>query len=647
MSSSVFFKFKSSKEPQRITFDGTGITVFELKREIINISGLGNGTDFDLSIYDESSNEEYDDDTAIIPRSSSVVARRLPAARPGHGKAARYVTGRAPVNAKNSYRTEASKNNAPAKPTRVQSGAADMSKPQTEEERIAAMFAAEGNAWEQQQQQMANAKSVYHKGQHRRPPNVPDHPPPPNYKCHRCGEPGHWIQLCPTNDDPNFEAKPKMKPTTGIPRSFMKKVEKPTGPTADDGLTDVSRQGGTIMLDPDGNYVMVNPDNASWAKAEAKMKASAAQAKEAEKTGSKELQDLGLECPIDKRLFVEPMKTPCCGKTYCNDCIENALVDNDLTCPNCGTEGVLIDDLKSDDDMVANIRKYEDDKNAEKKAKEQAKSPKSEAPLSPPADEVATEQDTKVKSPSPAGSMSAESAKNSPAPSSSSTSRKRPAEEELKNDRSPPKAPAAMLRKQNQSQPQVQQIVPPGFDKKFVDMMNQYAPQMPQVPGNQQFNANQFFPQGMAPMGMPNPNMMAMPMGMPQMMGMPNGMHNGMQNPMMMQNRGGFPPMGPGMNGMGGMNNMGYPQQNGGFGGYGNGMMPNGGYGGQNFQGGTQGWAAPQHQQMQSGQFGNFPNQQPNVGLGDDGAYARKPVNPHRAQNRRRMQNQQNDYNTL
>jgi protein MPE1 len=57
MSSWVLFKFKSSKEPTRISFDGTGITVFELKREIINVSHLGNGTEFDLVIYDEGTNE--------------------------------------------------------------------------------------------------------------------------------------------------------------------------------------------------------------------------------------------------------------------------------------------------------------------------------------------------------------------------------------------------------------------------------------------------------------------------------------------------------------------------------------------------------------------------------------------------------------
>jgi protein MPE1 len=51
MSSSVFFKFKSQKEPSRVEFDGTGISVFELKRDIIIKSGLGDGTDFDLAIY--------------------------------------------------------------------------------------------------------------------------------------------------------------------------------------------------------------------------------------------------------------------------------------------------------------------------------------------------------------------------------------------------------------------------------------------------------------------------------------------------------------------------------------------------------------------------------------------------------------------
>lgn len=57
MSSSVHFKFKSQREPSRVTFDGTGISVFELKREIINQSRLGDGSDFELSIYNEDTGE--------------------------------------------------------------------------------------------------------------------------------------------------------------------------------------------------------------------------------------------------------------------------------------------------------------------------------------------------------------------------------------------------------------------------------------------------------------------------------------------------------------------------------------------------------------------------------------------------------------
>jgi protein MPE1 len=98
---------------------------------------------------------EYDDDTAIVPRSSMVVARRLPAARAGHGKAARYVSGKMPTAAKSNYRSENAKTSASGTSGASSNAIAAMSKAQTEQEKLAAMFAAEGDEWEQQQQQMA------------------------------------------------------------------------------------------------------------------------------------------------------------------------------------------------------------------------------------------------------------------------------------------------------------------------------------------------------------------------------------------------------------------------------------------------------------------------------------------------------------
>ena len=111
MASSVFYKFSSRKDESRVTFDGTGISVFDLKREIILANNMGKANDFDLHIFDATSKQgkcswktfslylpvlpavEHKDDSQIIPRSSSVIVKRLPAARPGKGKASMYLAG--------------------------------------------------------------------------------------------------------------------------------------------------------------------------------------------------------------------------------------------------------------------------------------------------------------------------------------------------------------------------------------------------------------------------------------------------------------------------------------------------------------------------------------------------------------------------
>ena len=57
MSSNVFYKFNSQREPSRVTFDGSSISVWELKRDIIIQSRLGDGTEFDLFIYNPDTSE--------------------------------------------------------------------------------------------------------------------------------------------------------------------------------------------------------------------------------------------------------------------------------------------------------------------------------------------------------------------------------------------------------------------------------------------------------------------------------------------------------------------------------------------------------------------------------------------------------------
>ena len=99
---------------------------------------------------------EYDDDTTIIPRSTSVIARRLPAARPGKGGAARYVSGKMPVNARNASRTEPSiTRTAPGGAHAVNNNVLELNNAQTEEEKINALMNLQASQWKEQQQEMA------------------------------------------------------------------------------------------------------------------------------------------------------------------------------------------------------------------------------------------------------------------------------------------------------------------------------------------------------------------------------------------------------------------------------------------------------------------------------------------------------------
>ncbi len=368
MSSSVFYKFKNSREPERIIFDGTDITVFELKREIITVSGLGDGTDFDLHLYPEDDPKtEYNDDTTTISRSSTVIAVRRPAAR-GHGRAARYVSGKAPVRA-------IKKDNKPTAP--VAGNALN------EADAEAAFLAESAQVWDAQKASLSNAKPVFHK---KKPVVVPSHDPPPGYVCRRCNIKGHWIQACPTNDDPDFKPVFQAKRTTGIPQSFLKKVEKPVDEEAAKG----------IMLNADGEYVQVMTDTKTWEKFQEKTNVSKAQAASAD-AFSQELRARGLECPMDKRKFVDPVKTPCCGKTYCHQCIDEALANGDLVCPNCSKEDILMDDLIPDEEIIEKLKAFDAEKAKEaKEAKEKlekeeqakAEAKEAEQPASPPKNET-------------------------------------------------------------------------------------------------------------------------------------------------------------------------------------------------------------------------------------------------------------------
>lgn len=65
--SSVYYKFKSQKSESRIPIDGTGIAVFDLKREIIVANGLEKVLDIDLQIFNQTADEGNADLCLCLP----------------------------------------------------------------------------------------------------------------------------------------------------------------------------------------------------------------------------------------------------------------------------------------------------------------------------------------------------------------------------------------------------------------------------------------------------------------------------------------------------------------------------------------------------------------------------------------------------
>ncbi len=135
------------------------------------------------------------------------------------------------MHAKNSSRREQAAKSAAKGPSKA---VAQMSSAMTEEEKLAAVFQAQTENWTHAQDELpqyvtySRNPSSSHPNERRRhlpafkpgakkPVNVPDHEPPKGYVCYRCGESGHWIQLCPTNDNPEYDNRPRVKRNNGHP----------------------------------------------------------------------------------------------------------------------------------------------------------------------------------------------------------------------------------------------------------------------------------------------------------------------------------------------------------------------------------------------------------------------------------------------
>lgn len=348
----VYYKFKSAKDYDSVAIDGHFITVANLKEKIFESKHLGRGTDFDLLVTNAQTNEEYLDEAMLIPKNTSVLIRRVPG-RP------RMPIVTEPVIEQDKPKVETNKSDdaVTAKSSFLGADPSVMKFPEDsewdefgndlyaipealpvasnqiqdapppskadEDSKIKALIDTPALDWQRQTSdgfgpgrgfgrgiggRMMGGRGFGRGGLERKTP-------PQGYVCHRCKVPGHFIQHCPTNGDPNYDIK-RVKPPTGIPKSML-----------------MATPDGSYAL-PSGAVAVLKPNEAAFEK---------------EIEGLPSTRSVGdlppeLHCPLCKEVMKDAVLTSkCCFKSFCDKCIRDYIISKSMCV--CGATNILADDL--------------------------------------------------------------------------------------------------------------------------------------------------------------------------------------------------------------------------------------------------------------------------------------------------------------
>ncbi|KAJ7944730.1 DWNN domain, A CCHC-type zinc finger protein [Quillaja saponaria] len=340
----VYYKFKSAKDYDSIPMDGPFISVGTLKEKIFESKHLGRGTDFDLVVTNAQTNEEYPDEAILIPKNTSVLIRRVPG-RPrmpivtepdekvGNKmdeadleKPSFPATDMGGMKYPEESEWDEFGNDLyaipevlPVQPSNPLPDAPPTNK-EDEDSKIKALIDTPALDWQHQGPDGFGTNRGFGRGMGGRKGGgrgfgLERKTPPQGYVCHRCKVPGHFIQHCPTNDDPNYDIK-RAKPPTGIPKSML-------------------------MATPDGSYAL--PSGAA-----AVLKPNEA-AFEKEIEGLPSTRSVGdlppeLHCPLCKEVMKDAVLTSkCCFKSFCDKCIRDHIISKSMCI--CGATNILADDL--------------------------------------------------------------------------------------------------------------------------------------------------------------------------------------------------------------------------------------------------------------------------------------------------------------
>ncbi|KAK9878753.1 hypothetical protein WA026_023733 [Henosepilachna vigintioctopunctata] len=282
---SVHYKFKSALEYDTIAFDGLHISVKDLKNAIIQQKRIGKSTDFDLQVTNAQTKEVYSDENVQIPKNTSLLIARIPNVAQSKQKQWEGYGG------DSSPALKADEAGPVAKATDLSTLDAP------EDDKIRAMISQSTQEYDPSNYQKIRGSNQMG-------------PVPPSYRCYKCHQTGHWIKDCTLAQ--GGEAV-EIKKSTGIPQSFMVPVEGPQVPGA--------------MMTPNGSYAVPVLDHQAY-----NFKPVPAPIVHELKPDIPE----DLVCSICSDLLTDAVMIPCCGNSFCDECIRFFLLESeDHECPDC------------------------------------------------------------------------------------------------------------------------------------------------------------------------------------------------------------------------------------------------------------------------------------------------------------------------
>ncbi|KAH9386722.1 uncharacterized protein NEMAJ01_1618 [Nematocida major] len=235
----VFYRFRSERDFSKVETDRSSMPLWELKAEIATKRNL-TLHDYHLIFYVENEKAPITDNYAVIYSNMNIVIERVP----------NYINV--------GYKEALEKMKQPEEAAKKQEETASISMHSMHGARV----------------------------------------PPESYTCFRCGQKGHFIQMCPTNSNKQYDSM-RIKKATGIPKTFLVPVEE-TSPTS-------------VLLNEEGKFVRAQPQTKEFSR---RFKPAE------ERSIPKELQ-----CPQCNNLLVDAVKLKC-KHTVCEYCVLNR-------CPVC------------------------------------------------------------------------------------------------------------------------------------------------------------------------------------------------------------------------------------------------------------------------------------------------------------------------